>query len=214
MALGLFVWLRTSGGEHAGQPPSWPACMQLLRQPVFWGITALFALAITLTVGIYAMLPLYLVDAHGYSRTAANSLISVSRAGTLVTVFGGGFMADRLGSRRTISLIMVFSGLMTVLIGSLPTAAVGPAVILQPLLAVCFFPAGFAALARCAPEELRGVAVSLAVPVGFLAGGGIMPALIGLMADAGLFTTALTGTGAAALLGGLLAHAAGRRRLA
>jgi NNP family nitrate/nitrite transporter-like MFS transporter len=54
-------------------------------------------------------------------------------------------------------------------------------------LAVCFFPAGFSALSLVGPPSIRNVAFSLAVPVGFLIGGGAVPAALGMMGEHGSF---------------------------
>ena len=72
------------------------------------------------------------------------------------------------------------AGVMTVLLGVTSGPVLVSAVFLQPLLAVCFFPVGFAALSRVSP-----LGVSLAVPAAMLLGGGAIPALIGAMAEAG-----------------------------
>jgi NNP family nitrate/nitrite transporter-like MFS transporter len=83
-------------------------------------------------------------------------------------------------------------------------------VFLQPLLAVCFFPAGFAALARIGPAGSRSLAVSLAIPIAFLLGGGAVPTLIGFMGDAVSFAAGIMLVGVLITVGALLA---GRLRL-
>jgi NNP family nitrate/nitrite transporter-like MFS transporter len=52
-------------------------------------------------------------------------------------------------------------------------------VFLQPALAVCFFPAGFAAIGLVAPPGARNIAVSMVTPFAFILGAGAAPALIG-----------------------------------
>jgi NNP family nitrate/nitrite transporter-like MFS transporter len=78
-------------------------------------------------------------------------------------------------------------------------------ILLQPLLAVWFFPAAFAAIAMIAPANARNLAVALSVPVGFLIGGGAIPTFIGAMGDAGSFTTGFVVAGALIASGGVLA---------
>ena len=60
--------------------------------------------------------------------------------------------------------------------------------IVQPALAVWFFPAGFAALAVIAPPQARNLAVGFTIPFGYLIGGGAIPTFIGIMGDAKLFS--------------------------
>ena len=78
-------------------------------------------------------------------------------------------------------------------------------VLLQPLVAVWFFPAAFAAIAAITPAHGRNLAVALSVPLGFVVGGGAIPTFIGVMGDAGSFATGLIVTGALITFGGVLA---------
>jgi NNP family nitrate/nitrite transporter-like MFS transporter len=73
------------------------------------------------------------------------------------------------------------------------------------MLAVCFFPAGFAALSFMGSSKVRSVAVSLAVPLGFLFGGGAVPLGIGLIGDIGFFGLGVSLAGGLILLGTFLA---------
>jgi hypothetical protein len=70
-------------------------------------------------------------------------------------------------------------------------------------LAVCFFPAGFSALSLVGPSSARNVAVSLAVPVAFLIGGGAVPAGLGMMGEHGSFALGIMLFGVL-LLGGVV----------
>ena len=64
-------------------------------------------------------------------------------------------------------------------------------VIIQPLLASCFFPAGFAALSLIVPSTVRNIGVSFIVPLGLVIGAGAMPTLIGTMGDSGIFAAGI-----------------------
>jgi NNP family nitrate/nitrite transporter-like MFS transporter len=55
------------------------------------------------------------------------------------------------------------------------------------MLVLCFFPAGFAALAGIGPPQARNVAIALTIAIAFLVGGGAIPAGIGLMGEQGSF---------------------------
>jgi NNP family nitrate/nitrite transporter-like MFS transporter len=78
-------------------------------------------------------------------------------------------------------------------------------VFLQPMLAVCFFPAGFASLSRIGPSNSRNLAVSLTIPFAFLIGGGAIPAGIGFMGDAVSFALGIVMVGGLILCGAGLA---------
>jgi len=87
-------------------------------------------------------------------------------------------------------MITVFfiTAILTILLGMASKYWVVFIVFFQPLFAVCFYPAGFAALSSISTPANRNVAVSLTIPVAFVLGGGMVPALIGIMADKGHFS--------------------------
>lgn len=193
------------GGEFAGASPASGAFASLLRTAAFWLMVVLFGLGVSSTVGVYAMLPLYLVSERNIEPSWANTLVALSRLhGPLLGLLGG-WASDRLGAKQTIVISLVFTGALTLLIGVLSNEWLGPAVFLQPLLAVWFFPAAFAAIAMITPPSARNLAVSFSVPLGFLIGGGAIPTFIGAMGDAGSFAGGLIFTGALIAAGGLLA---------
>jgi NNP family nitrate/nitrite transporter-like MFS transporter len=166
----------------------------------------LFGLGMGGSFGIYTMLPLYLTAEQGMDRPFANTLIGLSRLSGLFTSLIAGWASDRFGPRRTLLLVLLLTGLTTMLMGLASGAWLILLVFLQPMLAVCFFPAGFAALSLLGSSEIRSVAVSLAVPIGFLFAGGALPIGIGILGDAGRFAAGIAGTGALILAGSLLSR--------
>ena len=109
--------------------------------PAFWLIVILFGLGVSSTVGIYAMLPLYLVTERAMEPSWANTLVAFSRVHGPVMGLVGGWASDRLGARRTSVISLGFTGVFTILIGVLTDSPLGMAVLLQPLVGVWFFPA-------------------------------------------------------------------------
>ena len=94
--------------------------------------------------------------------------------------------------------VFFLTGTMTVLLGVIKGYWIVIIVFLQPTLAVCFFPAGFAALSCIGPPSSRNVAVSLTIPFAFLIGAGAIPTGLGVMGDTFSFATGF------ALVGGLI----------
>ena len=168
-------------------------------------MVVLFGLGVSSTVGIYAMLPLYLVSDRHLEPSWANTLVAISRVHGPVMGLLGGWASDRLGARRTIVISLTFTGFATMLLAWLSGRPLSAAVLFQPLLAVWFFPAAFAAIAMITPPSARNLAVAFSVPFGFLIGGGAIPTLIGATADAGSFAAGFAITGAIILAGGALA---------
>ncbi|MDW7708936.1 MAG: MFS transporter [Deferrisomatales bacterium] len=206
---------RGRGGEFRGEVPSPRTLGLLIRSRSFWLLVALFTLGIGGSLGVYAVLPLYLVTERGMEREWVNVLVAVSRLSGLVAAFGAGWAADRLGPRRALQGVFLATGAFTVLLGVLPGAWVAGAVLLQPLVAVCFFPPAFAALSQLGTPEVRNVAVSLTVPLAFLLGGGAVPAAISWFGELASFAHGVTVFGAlalgASLLPGLLTPSEGER---
>jgi NNP family nitrate/nitrite transporter-like MFS transporter len=192
------------GGDFPGEPPSFTAFKVLFREPSFWIMIFLFSLGIGGTLGIYAMLPLYLVMEQGIDRNWANTLIGLSRISGLGMAFLAGWANDRMGPKLALRVVLLLTGFMTILLGVAPNSLLLILVFLQPVIAVCFFPPGFAALSSIGPPSSRNVAVSLTVPLAFVLGGGAIPFGIGIMGDAGSFSLGISLAGGLILTGFIL----------
>ena len=186
------------GGRFPGAAPSAASFQNILTKPAFWVMTTLFSLGITGSLGVYAMLPLYLVAERGLDQYSANILVAISRVSGLGMAFLAGWATDRFGAKRIMAAVLILTGSMTVLLGVAKGYWIVIIVFLQPMLAVCFFPAGFAALSRIGPPSSRNVAVSLAIPLAFLIGAGSIPTGIGIIGDFANFALGF------ALVGGLI----------
>src|SRR5262245_64993116 len=66
------------GGEFAGESPASNAFGMLIRSGSFWIMAVLFALGVSSTIGIYAMLPLYLVSERQIELSWANTVVALS----------------------------------------------------------------------------------------------------------------------------------------
>lgn len=186
------------GGDFRGESVKYTSFRLIFSNPAFWIMVVLFSLGISSTLGIYTMLPLYLVIDHGLSRNRANTLIALSRIAGLGVALAGGWATDRFGPQRILRIVFVLTGMMTMFIGLATPSWVAVAVFLQPIMAVCFFPAGFAALSMVSSASERNLTVSLTIPIAFLMGGGAAPALIGFIGDVHSFGWGI------ALVGGLI----------
>ena len=199
--LGVIFFRFGKGGLFLGNAPNFKAIIPILKVPDFWMLVLLFGLAITSTLGIYNMLPLYLTAEHGYNLEWANSLVGMSRISTLGMAFLAGLATDRLGPKTIMICVFFVTGILTVLLGMVSTYWVVVVIFLQPILAVCFYPAGFSALSSVSTAENRNVVVSLTIPIAFVLGGGAVPAFIGTMADLGHFSLGISLSGLMILTG-------------
>lgn len=193
------------GGEFAGESPGSSALAILLRTPAFWLMLILFGLGVSSTIGVYAMLPLYLVNEQAMHPSWANTVLALSRVHGPFLGLLGGWVSDWLGPKRTIVVSLIFTGIATLLLGIVSGRWINAVVLIQPLLAVWFFPPAFAALALITGPNARNLAVAFTVPFGFMIGAGVIPTFIGMMGDAGLFGRGFVIAGSLTALGGILA---------
>jgi NNP family nitrate/nitrite transporter-like MFS transporter len=193
------------GGAFPGESLVSSAFGSLVRRPAFWLMVVLFGLGVSSTVGVYAMLPLYLVVERQMEPSWANIIVAFSRFHGPIFALLGGWASDKLGAKQTIVVSLGFTGLVTVLVGLVSNTWLSFVVLLQPLVAVCFFPAAFTAIAMITPHHARNLAVAFSVPFGFVIGGGAIPTLIGALGDAGSFASGFTVTGLLIASGAALA---------
>ena len=78
------------GGTAPAHRPGRATIALLARDRSFWGVASLFAVSIGLGLGIYSMMPLFLVNDVGMDRVHANLITGLSRiSGLLQRVPGG-----------------------------------------------------------------------------------------------------------------------------
>ncbi len=77
--------------------------------------------------------------------------------------------------------------------------------VLMAALAVCFFPAAFAALSRIVQPTYRSIATAFCTPTAFLIGGGLLPLVLGYVGKAEHFGLGIIVIGGLIAAGSLLA---------
>jgi len=178
----LFAWFGNMG-DFPGDPPNISLLKTILCQKSFWLMIILFSLGIGAQIGIYTMLPLYLITERNLAGDSANTILGFSQVSALFMTFVSGWITDRIGEKRTIFIFLFLSGIVTLLIGSLSGSWLKVMVFLQPAMIVCYFPPGFAALSRIVQPNLRSLASTFGPPVAFVLGSGVMPIFLGYMGD-------------------------------
>ena len=187
IAIGLIFLRCGKGGEFPGVVPGPAQMLAIVRRPVFWLLILLFSMAVGVSIGPYSMLPLYLTDAHGYTREEANRLLAASRVTACFVPFFAGWITDRWGARPAILLYLLLCGSALVALGFASGAPLVALVVLQPIFSVLLFAPGFTVLARVFEAKERSVAVALMGPINAVIGVGAVPTFLGHMGDAGLF---------------------------
>ncbi len=144
-------------------------------------ISAMFR---TLTqVGLFTFLPVFLAYEMGYSPFVAGLCLTVIQVAGLAAGPVGGHLSDKVGRRRVVMASMVLTGVMIVgmmLAGRTPMFVVFVALVGFFLYAMR--PVLQAWGVESTPRELAGTGVGLQFGIQSL-GGGIAPAVFGLIAD-------------------------------
>jgi NNP family nitrate/nitrite transporter-like MFS transporter len=196
--MAMMYWWKGRAGDFRGEFPGFDALREIAALPAFWMMVILFGLGVGGSIGVYTMTPLYLVTTKGFDPEAANALLAVARVPGVVMALASGVLADRLGVRSAVFLFSMSTGVFTALLAWSGESWIAVVVVLQSVLSVCFFPAGFAILSRIVEPARRSVVVSLCIPVAVLAGAGAVPSLLGLLAEQERFPQGFM------LLGGLM----------
>ena len=205
ICMGVLFAFFSKGGNFPGKAPGMDALRTLFFTRDFWIMGALFGLAFSSSLGIYTMLPLYLVSGLEISRGYANTLLAMSRIFGLFSALVSGWASDRFGPRRTITIMLGLTGLTTMSMAMVSAPLVVTCIVfIQAALATCYFPAGFALLSSIGPPGNRNVAISFTLPLSFLFGGGVVPSFIGMTGDAGSFNLGIIIIGALITAGAVL----------
>ena len=201
LGAGLIFALFGKSGDFKGQPPRPDIIFSLVRRPSVWIMMILIGLGVGNSMGVYNMMPLFLVNEAGLDRTWANTLVSFSRIAGLFLAFAVGWATDRIGEKKALMAVLAASGLASLLLGLLQGRPLIAMVFIQAALTACFFPPGLAALAKIGSPDSQNMVVSCTIPVAFLIGGGLFPTALGYMGDHHSFAAGLVLTGGLVLGG-------------
>ncbi|MFP4508554.1 MAG: MFS transporter [Spirochaetaceae bacterium] len=201
---GIAYVLRGRAGYAHGEAPHFENLKVIFRIKRFWLIILFFVLAASAAIGMFAVLPTFLIGFRGMDQQLANGIIGASRISGIAMIFLSGVLTDRLGFRRTVAGIFLLTGIFTMLLTVAEGTYLALVVLLQPAVISAFFPAAITAMSEIGPPQTRNVVVSLVIPLASVVGAGLFPALAGFAADAGLIDRFFQGTGIALLLSILL----------
>ena len=113
-------WFASRPGRAPASPPS-PATVSLPRLAP----TALFGFVMSgVQLSLAGYLTLYLVDAHGFSKTEAGIALSVAFGSACVGRIAWGWLSDRYFASHAITLALI-SGASAVALGALASGATG-----------------------------------------------------------------------------------------
>lgn len=186
---------------------SQPKChyTDLLKRRTVWIMSLLSIFASGSVAGLYAILPLYLVKERGIDFSYANTLFGISRIGGIFVSILSGFLTDRYGYRKILTLSLLLTGLSTM---GLSLAFTVPLIVvflfLQAAFTIAYFPAALSAVSKLTSLSERSVVTGMVFAFGSILGMGIVPFLLGLIADHFSFQIGIMGLGILVTLSSLM----------
>ena len=157
---------------------------RILLRKDFWIVSILWIFAASNSLGLYNLIPLFLVKEKGMSIEMANTIFGISRIGGFFIVILVGFLVDRYGAKKILFLLLLTTGLTTV--GLALTQAVPHLVVMLILQAtVCsgFFPVAFVAISKITSFNERSIFTGTTIAIGVIMGLGFAPFALGAIAD-------------------------------
>jgi len=187
-----------------GQSPRFSSITLFAKSRSFWIVSILFIVAASGAMGVFSVLPTYLMVEHGLDEQLVNTLVGLSRISGFASILLVGTLADRYGFIRVVVVVLGTTGLVTLAIGLAEGLPLLISVFLQPLLVGAFFPLGLSALSDVAPPQARNLAVALAIPLANFFGSGLTPRLMSWAGELGYFPLSFVALGALTLASLLL----------
>lgn len=156
----------------------------ILRQKQFWMLLLVFTTCGIASMGIYNIVPLFLVKEKGLPIGAANTLFGISRVGGFLAMILVSLILDRFSVRKILIIIVLVTGLST-----MGTALAGnyhlliTMLVIQATFSVVFFPVGLTVISRITTQRERGIFTGIAISAAGIFGPGISPVILGAIAD-------------------------------
>ncbi len=156
----------------------------ILQRKDFWIITILWTLCGAATMGIYNIIPLYLVKERGIQMELANSIFGLSRIGSFVSMILIGFVIDRFNLKQILLFLVLATGITTIglsLAHSFWLLVV--TLFAQATFTIVFFPAGIVAISKITDPSERSLLSGIMMGIGGILGPGLSPLILGAVAD-------------------------------
>ena len=195
LLLTIYFW-KVSVEPKKEMPWSDGNYVDLFKKKKIWIMGLLWVFAAASCMGIYSVLPLYLIKERGIELHFANTLFGVSRFGGVFISILIGFLTDRYGYGRMLKVSLLATGLSTI---SLSAASSLPSILitlfLQATFSSAFFPVGLVAISKFTSLSERSMATGVILSIGVILGMGSTPFVLGVIADHFSFRIGILGLG-------------------
>jgi len=154
----------------------------ILKKRAFWIMGTIWIFASGCVLGLYFVLPLYLVKEIGLTIQRANSITGLSRLGMVLVAIAAGFIVDRVRLKKAIFLVILLLGLLTMSLTVKEIRWIKFFLFVQATVSGAYPPLVLVAISRMFGSETRGQATGFIITLG-MAGSGIIPYLLGFTGD-------------------------------
>ncbi len=176
------VFYRTSTEVKIASPGQ-TMVRSIMRIPALWLISVIWLLTAGANIGVYSITPLYLTKEMQLSIDYANTILGISRLGSVGVAVACGFLIDKVNLKKFMFFVMVVAGILTVFLGLVSVRYVGAILFLQASVVTGFFPIGLVAIAKIFNREMRSLATGIIIAISMAIGGGVVPYLLGVSGD-------------------------------
>jgi MFS family permease len=156
-----------------------------LRRRDFWTMTLLFILVSSCALGMYSIIPLFLVTEKGIPLEKANTFFGISRIGGAFFTLVAGVIADRYGTKSILQFIILATGISTIGIAlAQPFWLLFAFMVTQATIMPGFFSIGLTTISKlAATDQDRSAFTGFTVAIGSCFGVGLTPIFLGKTAD-------------------------------
>jgi len=165
---------------------------ELVKMQSLWFMAIICIFGAGANLGIYSITPLYLAKELGLGFGYANTILGISRLGAIGVAISCGFLIDRFNLRIILFLVLLITGILTVLMGMASARFIGVVLFLQAFCVTAFFPVFLVAIAKTFSREMRSLATGVILALSMVSGGGLIPYLLGLSGDLYSFRLGIT----------------------
>jgi len=178
---------------------------RILGRRDFRIMAMLWIFASSNSLGLYNVIPLFLVKEKGMYLEMANTIFGFSRGGGFLVVILAGFLVDRYGAKKILFLMLLATGLSTMGLSLAQTVPLLVAMlILQATVCVGFFPVALVAISKLTNLNERSTFTGTSIAFGVVVGLGVTPFVLGAVADAWSFQTGFLVLGVLTTLSSML----------
>jgi MFS family permease len=156
----------------------------ILRRKDFWIMTTLFTACGVASMGLYNIIPLFLIKERGMPMETANTLFGFSRIGGFMAIIMIGFFLDRFSVKKILLFLLLATGLSTMAVAiSHNFWLLSVVLLVQATFSVVFFPAALVAVAKLTDLKERSFFTGILMGIAGIIGLGLSPFILGAVAD-------------------------------